>query len=118
MYRIAVTKSLEFLRSKKRKKRFAVLKSLFSSENDAAIEIPHFDHPGVLAENRERARVLFQAIEKLPESQKIAYTLNKIEDLSYGEISKVMKRSVSSIESLLHRAKSNLQNYLKNYYHS
>ncbi|HLF34034.1 MAG TPA: sigma-70 family RNA polymerase sigma factor, partial [Cyclobacteriaceae bacterium] len=39
IYRIAVTKSLELIRSKKRKKRFAVLKSVFSSVNNTPIEI-------------------------------------------------------------------------------
>src|SRR3970282_1209901 len=64
IYRIAVTKSLECLRSKKRKKRFAVLKSVFSSLHNTTIEIPYFEHPGIIAENKERRVILFRAIEK------------------------------------------------------
>ncbi len=36
---------------------------------------------------------------------------------TYNEIAKVMSLSVSSVESLLFRAKQNLQKYLGNYYH-
>lgn len=117
IYRIAVTKSLESLRAKKRKKRFAVLRSLFY-QDDSALEIPDYEHPGVIAENKERSKIIFQAMEKLPESQRTAYTLHKVEGLSYEEISNIMKKSISSIEAIMHRAKSNLQKYLYDYYSS
>ena len=117
IYRIAVTKSLESLRARKRKKRFAVLRSLFNTDN-SVVEIPDFNHPGIIAENKERSKIIFQALEKLPESQQTAYTLHKLEGLGYEEIANIMKKSVSSIESLMHRAKSNLQNYLYDYYNS
>ena len=116
IYRIAVTKSLEYIRAKKRKKRFAILKSLVYTEDDSVMDIPDFAHPGVLAENRERAAILFQAIDHLPENQKVAFTLNKIEGLRYEEIAAIMGKSVSSVESLLHRARLKLQEYLYKYY--
>lgn len=117
IYRIAVTKSLEFIRSKKRKKRFALFQSIFTNEKgEVKIEAAHFYHPGVVLENKERASVLFAAIDKLPDNQKTAFILNKLEDLSYSEVAEVMKTSNSSVESLLFRAKQNLQNYLGNYY--
>jgi len=52
----------------------------------------------------------------LPENQKIAFTLHKVEGLSYQEISDVMKTSVSSVESLMHRAKNNLKKLLHDHY--
>ena len=75
-----------------------------------------FNHPGVQMENKERAAILFSYIEKLPENQKIAFTLQKVEGLSQKEISSIMKTSESAVESLLHRAKKNLQKGLQNYY--
>jgi RNA polymerase sigma-70 factor (ECF subfamily) len=60
--------------------------------------------------------VLFKAIGELPESQRIAFTLNKVEGLSYQEVSDVMKTTVSSVESLMHRAKNNLKKKLEDYY--
>lgn len=117
IYRICVTKSLDHLRGKKRKKRFAFVKSIFGdNDNEPRFEIPDFVHPGVQLENKERAAYLFKAIEELPENQKIAFTLNKIECLSYQEISEVTEMSVSAVESLLFRAKQNLKKILADYY--
>jgi RNA polymerase sigma-70 factor (ECF subfamily) len=63
-------------------------------------------------ENSQRAILLHGAIDSLPENQRVAFTLNKYEDLAYKEISDVMNLSVSSVESLIHRAKKNLQKKL------
>lgn len=116
IYRIAVTKSLEFTRAKNRKKRFAFVQSIFSGEGEIKTDTPHFYHPGVLLENKERAAVLFAAIDLLAENQKTAFILHKLEDLSYQEIAEVMNVTVSSVESLMFRAKQNLQKKLGDYY--
>ena len=116
LYRITVSKALDHLRRKKRKKRFAYLQSLFGADNETLIEKPDFNHPGIVLDNKEKAAVLFKAIAKLPENQKLAFTLHKVEGLSYQEISEVMKTSVSSVESLMHRAKNNLKKWLTAYY--
>jgi RNA polymerase sigma-70 factor (ECF subfamily) len=42
----------------------------------------------------------------------MALILKKYDNLSYGEIAKIMKCSVSAVESLLVRAKRNLQEKL------
>jgi RNA polymerase sigma-70 factor (ECF subfamily) len=52
----------------------------------------------------------------LPENQKIAFILNKYEELAYKEIAEIMDLSLSSVESLIHRAKLNLQKTLVNYF--
>jgi len=116
IYRITVTKSLDFIRAKKRKKRFGVITSLFGEKNEIVHDPSDFIHPGIIAENRELSSVLFKALNKLPENQKIAYTFNKIENLSYSEICDVMNISLSSVESLMHRAKKNLRKILEQYY--
>ena len=114
VYRIAVNKSLELIRRRNRKKRFAFVTSLFTKEEE--MQIPDFEHPGVKMENKERAEVLFKAIARLPDSQRTAFTLSKVEEFSYKEISGIMKVSVSSVESLLFRARGNLKKYLEEYY--
>jgi RNA polymerase sigma-70 factor (ECF subfamily) len=116
LYRIAITKSMDHLRRKKRKKRFAFIQSLFGLNNEIVYDPPEFNHPGVKLDNKETAAILFKAIDKLPANQKIAFTLHKMEGLSYQEISEVMDASVSSVESLLHRAKNNLKKNLEDYY--
>ena len=117
LYRITLSKSLDVLKAKNRTKRFGFFQSIFQSDG-ASLEIdkPHFQHPGVLMENQERAQILFLAIEKLPDNQKTAFVLHKLEDLPYGEIAEVMQLSVSSVESLLFRAKQNLRHYLGHWY--
>ena len=60
--------------------------------------------------------LLFKAIRHLPENQRVAFTLHKLEGLSYQEVSDVMKTTVSSVESLMHRAKTNLKKKLADYY--
>ena len=116
LYRITVSKALDHLRKKKRKKRFAYIQSLFGADNQTMIDLPDFHHPGITLDNKERAAVLFKAITQLPANQKIAFTLHKLEGLSYQEISEVMKTSVSSVESLMHRAKNNLRKWLTGHY--
>jgi RNA polymerase sigma-70 factor (ECF subfamily) len=118
IYRITVNKSLDFLKAKQAKKRSGFIISLFGSktEPEKPLDIPDFVHPGVLLEKQEAAKVLFKAIQKLPEQQKVAFTLAKVEGLSYQEIAHILEVSLSSVESLLFRAKQNLQKGLQDFY--
>lgn len=118
VYRIAVNKSLDFLRSKKRKKRFGQLTSLFRSteEGEEIIEIPSYGTPEQELEDKERKEVLDWAISKLPENQKTAIILSKYEQFSNKEITEIMNMSLSAVEALIHRAKKNLEKQLKNYF--
>ncbi|MFN8343899.1 MAG: RNA polymerase sigma factor [Spirosomataceae bacterium] len=117
VYRIATTKALEAYRKRKTQKRWGgFLSSLFGDNNEVIHHPADFVHPGVLLENKERSTVLFKAMDKLADKQKIAFTLHHVEGLSYQEITEVMQLSLSSVESLLFRAKSNLRALLKDYY--
>ena len=116
LYRIATTTALDHLRSRKRKKRFGFLQSLTGSAGDEKEQIPDFHHPGVNLDNKERAAVLFRAIETLPDNQKAAYTLHKLEGLSYRDVSEVLNTTVSAVESLMSRANQNLRKQLEEYY--
>lgn len=120
IYRISVNKSLELLRYRKREKRFGFFKALMNTDDSADAIEDHdtYVHPGIDLENKERAKVLMDAIGRLPESQKVAFTLHKIEGLSYKEIAGVMDKSLSAVEALMHRAKQNLQDDLYEYYNS
>jgi RNA polymerase sigma-70 factor (ECF subfamily) len=117
IYRITVQKSLEHIRNSHRKKRSGILLSLFGKENQLNIseDIP-FYHPGIRLENKERAAVLFSAIAKLPPNQRTVIILHKMEGLSHLEIAEIMENSVSSVESLMFRARQNLRGMLSDYY--
>jgi RNA polymerase sigma factor (sigma-70 family) len=112
IYRITTTRALDLLRNRKSKKRFGFLQRLFGDNNEMLHELPDFNHPGVAMDRKENAAMLFKAINQLPENQKIAFTLHKLEDLSYQEISEIMQTSVAAVESMMHRAKQNLRKIL------
>jgi len=116
LYRITVAKALDHERRKKRKKRFGFVKSLFGEDSEVVINPPDFNHPGIKLDKKETAATLFKAISSLPENQRVAFTLHKVDGLSYQEVSEVMQTSVSSVESLMHRAKTNLRKKLEEYY--
>jgi len=113
LYRIATTRSLDLLRSRKSKKRFGFIQRLFGEGAEPTVEIPDFNHPGVALDKKEDAAKLFKAITQLPENQKTAFVLHKLEDLSYQEVAAIMKTSVPAVESLMHRAKLNLRKLLE-----
>lgn len=117
IYRIATTKALEAYRKKKAQKRWGgFLSSLFGENNEIVHDPADFVHPGVVLENKERASVLFKAIDQLADKQKVAFTLHHVEGLSYQEITEVMELSLSAVESLMFRAKANLKTLLRTYY--
>lgn len=113
LYRIATTGALDLLRSRKSKKRAGLIQRLFGDNNEPEFEIPDFEHPGVALDRKENAAKLFKAIGQLPENQKSAFVLHKMEDLSYQEVSEVMQTSVAAVESLMHRARQNLKKILE-----
>jgi len=116
IYRISINKSLDFIKSKNRKKRFAFMSSLFNDAGELKHDSRNFFHPGVILENKEKSAILFKAINGLTENQKTAFILSKVEGLPYAEISEVMQMTVSSVASLLFRAKQNLQKKLSNFF--
>lgn len=116
VYRITVTKSLDLIRSRQRKKRFAFITSLTNSNNEIKHHPVNWVHPGIVHENKEKAAYLFQAMDTLPENQRVAFTLSKIEQLSQKEIAEVMQIGEGAVESLLQRAKQNLRKQLESIY--
>lgn len=118
IYRIAVNKSLNFVRDNKRRSLFQTIgNTLFGTIKN--VEVPTLaiaDRPDLDLENNQRREILYRAIDELPDRQRIAFSLSKFDDLSYREIAEVMQLSISSVESLIYRAKINLQKKLYNCY--
>ncbi len=56
-----------------------------------------------------------QALDELPENQRTAIILCRQNELSYEEIAKVLKTSVSATKSLIHRGRETLKQKLKPY---
>lgn len=114
IYKITINHCLDFLRSKKTKKRFGFISSLFSPvTNEPVAEAVQFYHPGVAAEDKEDLQQLFCLINELPGNQKTALILTKIEDRPQVEVAEIMGTSIKAVESLLQRAKQTLAKKLK-----
>ena len=111
IYRITINKCLDFIKHKNSKKRFFIFGTKSQNETEY-LNAGHFEHPGILLENKEKAAVLYQTINELPENQKTAFILSKMDGLSNPEIAAVMEISVSAVESLLFRGKSALKEKL------
>ncbi len=121
IYRIAVNKSLNHLKKHKRRDTLSLFSFQDSGGKKQEEQIADQNTCGggdVVMEEEELKEALYIAIDGLPVKQKIAFTLHKYEELPYSEIAEVMNVSLSSVESLIHRARLNLQKRLTYYYHT
>lgn len=117
IHRIAVSKSLDLVRKHSRLKHGGKLKALLRLDDNAnEIPAPDSTRPDEMLEQQERRRVLNEALGTLPKKQHIAFILSKYDGLSHQEIADTMDTTISSVESLIHRAKKNLQQRLRGYY--
>lgn len=118
IYKIATNKCLEFIRKKNTKKRFAFMQVIKGNEIpiDKTSYFTEFNHPGIQLENKEKSELLFRMINTLPESQKVVFTLAKIDGKSYQEIVDITGKSLSSVESIMFRAKKTLKEKLTKFY--
>lgn len=111
IYRITINKSLDFIKAKTRKKRLFIFTP--KKEIDFSNSVAEFNHPGVLMEQKEELAKLFAGINQLPEQQKTAIILLKIEQHSQAQAAEIMQVSEKAIESLFQRAKGNLKRFLQ-----
>ncbi|KPK62778.1 hypothetical protein AMJ83_09860 [candidate division WOR_3 bacterium SM23_42] len=63
-------------------------------------------------EQKRRVESVRKAVDELPERQRMALVLAQYEGRSYKEIAEIMKVSLSSVESLIFRARSHLREKL------
>jgi RNA polymerase sigma factor (sigma-70 family) len=118
IYKITTNKCLEFIRKKNSKKRFAFMQTILGNDIpfDKTNYFTEVKHPGILLENKEKSAIIFKAINTLPENQRVIFTLAKIDRKSYQEIIEITGKNLSSVESIMFRAKKGLQKKLANYY--
>ncbi|MEI7895425.1 MAG: RNA polymerase sigma factor [bacterium] len=113
IYRITVNKSLNHVKKKQRQGIMMRLESLFRHPGEHTGRVdpePSVSQSGM--EDKEKRDLLHAAIGRLPQNQRIAFVLCKFDDRSYKQIAEIMKIGVPAVESLIHRARINLQKYL------
>lgn len=105
LYRIVVNHCLNY-RRKYRRPHFSL---------DEMVEQGNIPDPLIVEpdpEQRRKVELVRRAIDELPERQRMALILAQFEERSYAEIAEIMKVSVSSVESLIFRARRALRERL------
>ena len=107
IYRIAVTKSLDEIKKRNRKKYISSIGKILHLD-----EIAHWLSGGTMPDRslneKEKMNDVYKALNTLPDNQRIAFTLSKIEGYSNNEIAEIMKTTTIAVESLIYRAKNNV----------
>jgi len=104
-----ITRNLVFNESRRRSRRPHV--SADEREEEFHLQMPDEGARGPAEdlEQKELMQAIDDAIQALPEKQRLAVILRRYENLPYGDIAKVLKTSVSSVKSLLFRARTQLK---------
>jgi len=116
IYRITANLCFNELKSSRRKKWFQFVRPDADHETRTEEDLPDSSPSAEdLLLAKERTRQIADALQSLPENQRMALILKRYDDLSYGEIAQVLGCSIPAVESLLFRAKGTLQKKLKNF---
>lgn len=105
LYRIATNETLTFLEKEKRRRSV----SLSNEDNNLANKLRAergFD-PNKLEWK------LQQAIQKLPEKQRIVFTLRYYDEMPYSEMSSVLETSAGALKASYHHAVKKVEEFLK-----
>ena len=116
VYRIAVNKTINFLKQRKNKIHLSLNDLDFNAENDPDLvalvsdKTPRRDI--ALTELQEK---LNAALLKLSEVHRLVVTLHDVQGLSHEEIGKIMDCNIGTVRSRLFYARQQLQAYLSDY---
>jgi len=116
VYRIAINKTINFLKQRKNKTHMSLNDLDFNAEHDA-------DLVALISEKTPRREVnlielqekLNAAMQKLSEVHRLVVTLHDVQGLSHEEISRIMECNTGTVRSRLFYARQQLQAYLSDY---
>jgi RNA polymerase sigma-70 factor (ECF subfamily) len=112
IFRIAVSKSLDEIKKRNRKKRIASLGHILHLD-EVANWLSGGIQPDLDISEKEKMSEILQALSHLPDNQRVAFTLSKIEGYSNSEIAEIMKTTTMAVESLVSRAKKKVSTELE-----
>lgn len=120
LYRVAVNASLNEVRNRKnRPTHAAVPLQAAGGDSDATlapvVEDASVETPAAAAERNELRACVREAVDDLPERQRLALLLNRFHGLSYEELARSMEMTIPGIKSLLVRARENVRKRLEPY---
>jgi RNA polymerase sigma-70 factor (ECF subfamily) len=116
LYRIAVNRTINFLKQRKNRTHMSLNDLDFNAEHDP-------DLVGLVSDKTPRREInlselqerLNVALQKLSEVHRLVVTLHDIQGLSHEEISRIIDCNVGTVRSRLFYARQQLQGYLSDY---
>ncbi len=112
LYRIAVNKSKDWLRSQSRKSERLVAGTQHESEADPLSQVPDHHTPESFLETKELGDQLDQAILALPELYREAFILKHVEGLDYEEMSSILNVNRDTLKMRVYKARTQLSREL------
>jgi RNA polymerase sigma-70 factor (ECF subfamily) len=109
LYRITVNVALNAIR-KQRVRDFIRIDEFFETAEDED------GQPDALIEKDEQQKLVEEAITKLPEKQKAVFILRYYEELSYEEISVILKTSIGGLKANFFHATKKIGEYVHRAY--
>lgn len=107
LYRIATNESLQQINKNKRMQK---------ADDEADVYLNNIPAESVKADAEEIQLLLHNAIQTLPEKQKLVFNMRYYDDLPYEEMSKILDMSVGTLKTNYHYAKQKIEDYIKENY--
>ena len=116
VYRIAVNKTINFLKQRKNRVQMSLDDLDFNAEHDP-------DLVALISEKTPRREInitelqekLNEAMQKLSEPHRLVVTLHDVQGMSHEEIAKIMDCNIGTVRSRLFYARQQLQAHLSDY---
>jgi RNA polymerase sigma-70 factor (ECF subfamily) len=116
IYRIAVNKTINFLKQRKNKNHFSLNDIDFNAENDPDLVALVSDKtPLRSAGLSELQKKLNEALHRLSEPHRMVVVLHDVQGLSHDEIAEIMDCNIGTVRSRLFYARQQLQGFLAEY---
>ena len=104
LYRIATNEALQQLNK---------MKKMQKSDEDAEYHLQNLTAESEVATGEEIQIMLQQAIDTLPEKQKLVFNMRYYDELPYEDISQILEISVGTCKTNYHYAKQKIEDYIK-----
>lgn len=113
LYKIATNSSIDYLR-KKKLSTFSINKPIHMEESETVYELPDSRYePDKHIIQKQRAVLLQEAIEMLPEKYRRVIILRHSEERDYSEIAKILNLPIGTVKAHIFRARELLNKYLR-----
>lgn len=113
LYRIAINTAKNYLVAQSRRPPDTDIDAEDAAQYDPDSKLRETDLPEQLVHRDEVERVIYEAIDALPEDLRTAITLREMEGLSYEEIAQAMECPIGTVRSRIFRAREAIENRLK-----